>query len=151
MNSSAARYLMGAESAQRREYGIALLRIILGVVFFAHGYLKFFGMGIDGVTGFFGGLGIPAPALAAWGVTLLEMVGGLALILGIFTPVLGLLFVADMAGAIFFAKRGGGFFAPKGFELELTLLVASLAVALTGPGALALRNVIGGRRAAGGS
>lgn len=132
-----------------REYGIALLRIIVGVVFFAHGYLKFFTMGMDGVTGFFGSLGIPAPALAAWGVTLLELIGGLALILGVFTPVLGLLFAADMAGAILFAKRSAGFFQPKGYELELMLLVGALAIALAGPGALALGNVIGRRRAAG--
>jgi putative oxidoreductase len=151
VSSTPTRQLTGIDSAQRREYGIALLRIILGVVFFAHGYLKFFTMGMDGVTGFFGSLGIPAPGVLAWCVTLLEMLGGIALVLGVFTTVLGVLFAAEMAGAIFFAKRGGGFFAPKGFELELTLLVASLAVALTGPGALALRNVIGGRRAAGGS
>ena len=124
-----------------REIGLALLRIILGVVFFAHGYLKFFKMGMDGVVGFFTSLGIPAPVLAAWGVTMLEMVGGLLLILGIFTPFLGVLFAMDMAGAILFAKRGAGFFAPKGYEFELTLLIASLALALAGPGAAALQNV----------
>jgi putative oxidoreductase len=122
-----------------REIGLALLRIILGVVFFAHGYLKFFKMGMDGVVGFFTNLGIPAPALAAWGVTWLEIVGGIALILGIFTPVLGILFAIEMAGVIFFAKQDAGFFAPKGYEFELTLLVASLALALSGPGAFSLQ------------
>jgi len=129
-----------------RETGIALLRISLGIVFFAHGYLKFFKMGMDGVVGFFTSLGIPAPTVAAWGVTLLEMVGGIALILGIFTPVLGVLFAIEMAGAIFFAKRGQGFYAPKGYELELTLLVASLALSLSGPGAFAMANLIGRNR-----
>lgn len=124
-----------------REVGLALLRIILGVVFFAHGYLKFFKMGMNGVIGFFTSLGIPAPTVAAWGVTWLEMIGGVALILGIFTPVLGVLFAIEMAGVIFFAKRGQGFLAPKGYEFELTLLCASLAVALAGPGAAALQNV----------
>ncbi len=129
-----------------REYGLALLRIILGVVFFAHGYLKFFKMGMDGVVGFFTSLGIPFPVLAAWGVTLLEMVGGIALILGIFTPVLGVLFAIEMAGVMLTAKRGQGFFAPKGYEFELTLLVASLALALSGPGAISLQNVFRRRR-----
>lgn len=124
-----------------REYGIALLRIILGIVFFAHGYLKFFKMGMDGVVGFFTSLGIPAPVLAAWGVTWLEMLGGIALILGIFTPVLGVLFAIEMAGVMLTAKRGQGFFAPKGYEFELTLLVASLGLALSGPGAISLQNV----------
>lgn len=133
--------LMGRDNPRLRETGIALVRIILGVVFFAHGYLKFFRMGIDGVVGFFTSLGIPAPQLAAWFVTWLEMIGGIALILGIFTPVLGVLFAIEMAVVIFTAKRGGGFFAPKGYELELTLLVASVALALAGPGAFSLRNV----------
>ena len=131
---------------QRREIGLALLRIILGVVFFAHGYIKFFKMGMDGVVGFFTNLGIPAPTVAAWGVTLLEMVGGVALILGIFTPVIGALFAIEMAGVIFFAKRGAGFFAPKGYEFELTLLVASLALALSGAGAYSLDKTLRRRR-----
>ncbi|MEO7503027.1 MAG: DoxX family protein [Gemmatimonadaceae bacterium] len=129
-----------------REVGLALLRIILGVVFFAHGYLKFFKMGMDGVVGFFTSLGIPAPAVAAWGVTILEMIGGLALILGIFTPVLGVLFAIEMAGVLLTAKRGQGFFAPKGYEFELTLLVASLALALSGPGAFSLDKMFRRRR-----
>ena len=129
-----------------REVGLALLRIILGVVFFAHGYLKFFKMGMAGVIGFFTSLGIPAPTVAAWGVTSLEMIGGIGLILGVFTPVFGVLFAIEMAGVIFFAKRGQGFFAPKGYEFELTLLVASLALALSGPGAFSLDKVFGRRR-----
>lgn len=141
-------FLTGSDP-KLREIGIALLRIILGVVFFAHGYLKFFKMGMDGVVGFFTSLGIPAPALAAWGVTMLEMVGGLLLILGVFTPVIGPLLAIEMAGAIFFAKRGEGFFAPKGYEFELTLLVASLALALSGPGAFALGKLLGRNRRGG--
>ena len=129
-----------------REVGLALLRIILGVVFFAHGYLKFFKMGMAGVVGFFTNLGIPAPTIAAWGVTMLEMVGGILLILGFLTPILGILFAIEMAGVIYFAKRGQGFMAPKGYEFELTLLVASLALALSGPGAFSLDKVLRRRR-----
>jgi putative oxidoreductase len=104
-----------------------------------------FKMGVSGVTGFFGNIGVPAPGVTAWCVTLLEMVGGIALILGIFTLLLALLFVADMAGEIYFAKRSGGFFAPKVFEFELTLLVASAALALTGPGAFSLQRIFSRR------
>jgi putative oxidoreductase len=93
-------------------------------------------------------VGVPAPALAAWFAALAETLGGVAFILGIFTPAFGLALALDMAGAILFAKRGGGLFAPKGFELELSLLVASVALAFSGPGALALRDVLGGRRRA---
>ena len=137
-----------SDDARQQDYGLLILRIIIGVVFLAHGYLKLFGMGIGGVTGFFGHLGIPAPALFAWVISLLETFGGIALILGVFTRIVGLGLAADMAGAIFFAKAHGAFFAPKGSELELTLLVASLALALTGPGAFALREFIGRPRTA---
>ena len=145
MANDRASFLTG-DDPKLREIGLALLRIILGVVFFAHGYLKFFKMGVDGVVGFFTSLGIPAPTVAAWGVTMLEMVGGVALILGIFTPVLGVLFAIEMAGVIFFAKRGQGFMGPKGYEFELTLLVASLALALSGPGAFSLDKAFRRRR-----
>ena len=135
-----------ANDPKLREVGLALLRVVLGVVFFAHGYLKFFKMGMAGVVGFFTNLGIPAPTIAAWGVTMLEMVGGILLILGFLTPILGILFAIEMAGVIYFAKRGQGFMAPKGYEFELTLLAASLALALSGPGAFSLDKVLRRRR-----
>jgi putative oxidoreductase len=128
-------------------YGLTLLRIVIGIVFFAHGYMKVFKMGIGGTTGFFTHLGIPLPTLMASLVSLAETVGALALILGIFTPYVGAALAIDMLGAIYFAKGiTSGLLAPKGYELELTLFAAAVAVALTGPGALALGNLIGRRR-----
>lgn len=146
---SASNNILAAGDGRYRAYGITLLRVIIGVVFFMHGELKFFSMGTKGVTGFFTMLGIPFPGFFAVFIPLLEMLGGLALIVGFFWPIVCLALAADMACAIWFAKRHGGFFAPKGSELELTLLVSSLALALTGPGAFAVRNMIGGRRSAG--
>jgi len=133
--------LMGGDNARLREHGIAILRIFVGGVFLAHGYLKLFKMGMAGTTGFFTQLGVPLPELSAWLVALVETLGGIALILGVFTPIVGAALVGDMLGAIYFAKRGAGFFAPKGYELELTLLVAAAALALTGPGSLSLKSV----------
>ena len=71
---------------QALPWGIALLRIVVGVVFFMHGLQKLFQMGVPGVSGFFASLGIPAPEVAAVVVSLVETVGGLALILGVLTP-----------------------------------------------------------------
>jgi putative oxidoreductase len=99
-----------------------------------------------GTAGFFTSLGIPLPALTAWVVVLVEMLGGLALVLGIFTLPVGLVLVADMIGVIFFAKRGGGFMGPKGFELELNLLAASLALAFSGPGMFSLAQLLRGKQ-----
>ena len=66
--------------------GIALLRIVVGIVFVMHGQQKLFEMGVGGVGGFFASLGVPAPQLAAVVVSLLETVGGVALILGVPDP-----------------------------------------------------------------
>ncbi len=139
--------MLTTDNARLRDYGLTVLRIGIGVIFLAHGYLKFFKMGMGGTTSFMAHVGVPAPALAAWFSALAETLGGAAFILGIFTPVFGLALALDMAGAILFAKKGGGLFAPKGFELELSLLLASVAIALNGPGALSLRDALRGRRA----
>ena len=140
--------MLTIDNARLRDYGLTVLRIGIGVIFLAHGYLKFFKMGIGGTTSFMAHVGVPAPALAAWFAACAETFGGIAFVLGIFTLPFGLALALDMAGAILFAKRGGGLFGPKGFELELSLLVASVALAFSGPGALALRDVLGGRRRA---
>jgi putative oxidoreductase len=103
-----------------------------------HGGMKLFVMGVPAVTGMFGHMGIPLAAVAAPLVVAVEILGGLAVLTGVFTRWAGLLLAADMAGAIFFAKLHGGFFAPKGWELELLLLGAALTLAAAGPGGFAL-------------
>jgi putative oxidoreductase len=122
-------------------WGIALLRIVVGIVFVMHGQQKLFEMGVGGVGGIFASLGVPAPQLAAVVVSLLETVGGLALILGVLTRLFGLLLAGDMLVALLLVHRPNGFFAGNGgVELVLLLGVAALALALTGAGALALDN-----------
>ena len=104
--------------------GLLILRIAVAIIFIRHGHAKLFGMGHDGVTGFFTSLGIPLPGLAAWGVAMLEFFGGIALAIGLLTRPLALLFVLVMAGAIGFALL------PKGRAFELEFLLALCAVAL---------------------
>jgi putative oxidoreductase len=124
-------------------WGIALLRVMVGLTFFMHGQQKLFGMGIDGVGGFFASLGIPAPALAAVVVSLIETVGGLALILGVLTRLAGVLLAADMLVALLVVHWPNGFYAGEGgVELVLVLGAAALALAVTGPGAMALDNLL---------
>jgi putative oxidoreductase len=120
-------------------WGILLLRVVVGLTFFMHGQQKLFGEGgVGGVGGFFGSLGVPAPGFFALVVSVLETVGGLALILGILTRVVGVLLAIDVIVAMLLVHAPNGFFAQNGgIELVLVLAAAALALALTGPGALA--------------
>lgn len=122
-------------------WGLTLLRVVVGVVFLMHGGQKF-QMGFGQVAGFLGSLGIPAPNLAAIVLTLVEFAGGVALLLGLLTRLVAFLLAIDMAVAIVTVKLKGGFFAPNGFEYDLTLLAACLALALAGGGAACLERRI---------
>jgi putative oxidoreductase len=135
-------------SERTRSLGLLVLRVVVGIIFIAHGYLKGFKMGMGGTHGMMTYLHVPLPQFAAWYAVLVEIVGGAALILGVFTLPFGIALVIDMCGAIYWGKRGGGLFAPKGFELELTLLAASLTLALTGPGLFALGSLFRRKQAA---
>lgn len=137
---------MNAATMARSDFGLLALRVVTGIIFAAHGWQKFFQMGLDGVTGFFTSLGIPLAGIAAPAVATLELAGGILLILGLLTRPLGILFALNMAGAILFAKASGGFFSPAGIEFELLLLAASLCLAMAGPGAWAVDKNIAARR-----
>ncbi|MBI3695974.1 MAG: DoxX family protein [Acidobacteria bacterium] len=130
---------------KQMEWGLAILRVIVGIVFLVHGGQKLFVYGFGGVAGFLGTLGIPAPMLSAVVVTSVEFLGGLALVLGLFTRWAALALAVNMLVAILTAHLQAGFFTPKGYEYALSLLGASVALALTGPGAVA----VDGRRKGG--
>jgi putative oxidoreductase len=118
--------------------GVAVLRIVTGVVFAMHGYQKFFGMGIGGVTGFFGSLGIPDPHFFAMVVSTVELVGGIALVLGLLTRFVAIPLIIDMMTAIVLVHAKNGFFVPRGVELVLMLMTSCIALVLAGPGAVSI-------------
>jgi putative oxidoreductase len=124
-------------------WGITLLRVVTGLIFLMHGQQKLFEFGIGGVTGMMTGLGVPAPGLMAIVVTLVELLGGIALILGAFTRIAALLVAIDVLVAFFLVHMPNGFFATNG-GVELVLLLATVGVTLilTGPGAMALDSVL---------
>jgi len=130
-------------------WGLTVLRIVTGVVFLMHGWQKLAMMGVGGFAGFLGQLGIPGAEVAAVVVTAVEVIGGLALILGIGTRWVAIPLAFDMLVALFTVHLANGFFASEGgYELVLLLFAASVALILGGSGALALENAVRGRRAA---
>jgi putative oxidoreductase len=117
-------------------WAITILRVVVGIVFFVHGWQKVFGMGIHTVAGFFGHAGIPVPLVSAGIVMAVEFGGGALLILGVATRFAAGLNAIDMVVAILAVHLKNGFFAQNmGFEFPLTLLAACLCLALAGPGA----------------
>ncbi len=127
-------------------WGLTILRVVVGVVFLIHGWQKAFIYGFHGVTTSFAHMGVPAPAVSAPLITLVELIGGAALILGIGTHIAGLLLAADMAGAIILVHLKNGFFGPKGYEYPLTLLAACLCMVLAGAGASSVEGIVRGRK-----
>ena len=128
--------------------GLATVRVALAVVFLAHGAQKVFQFGIAGVTQGFTQMGIPLPGITAPLVAGLELVGGLLLLVGLFTRPIALLLAIDMVGAALFVHLRNGFFLPNGFEFTFILFAASLALVMTGPGAFSLDAVLANRRRA---
>ena len=125
---------------------LAALRIILGFLFAAHGWQKFNEWTIAGTQASFAKMGVPAADVVAPAIAVLELAGGIALILGILTRVVAALLVLDMLGALFLVHVQAGVFAANGgYELVLLLAAASLALALTGAGRFSLDRALFGR------
>lgn len=130
----------GASSltAQRLAVGLTILRVIVGIIFIAHGAQKLFGMGLGGVVGMFGQMHIPLPQIAGPVVAFVEFLGGIALVIGLFTRVAAVLLAIDMCGAILFVHARNGFFLPMGFEYPMLLLASNIAILISGPGGYAI-------------
>ncbi len=130
--------LMSVFASRHQSVGLAILRVVTGIVFAAHGYQKLFTYGIAGVQSGFTQMGVPLPTITAPLVSGLELVGGLALIVGLLTRLVALGLAIDMFGAIAFVHFAAGFFMPKGYEFVLVLFAASLTLAVAGAGSLSI-------------
>lgn len=123
-----------------------ILRVITGFLFAAHGWQKFNEFTIAGTQAAFSQMGVPAAQVTAPVIATLELLGGLALILGVLTRVFAVLLAADMLGALFLVHASAGVFvATGGYELVLLLAAAALAVALVGAGTLSADRALFGR------
>lgn len=133
-------------NAPSQSWAVAILRVVVGIVFLAHGYQKLFTLGFHGVAGFFGAAGIPLPFVSAVIVTLVEFLGGIALLLGLLTRWASALLAFDMLVAILVVHLKNGFFDQQhGIEFPLTLLAACILLAMIGPGAPSLDGALAKR------
>lgn len=132
-------------------YGITILRVVAGVIFVMHAYLGGLIYGPAGLTNYMLSRGIPFPALTAWFTILGHLIGGLMLVIGMYTRIGALIHVIIMAGTIIFVHFPQGFFltgiivnAEKGiaiaggYEYVLTLFAVSVSLVFLGGGPLSI-------------
>lgn len=126
------------------DFGLLILRVVLGGTMGAHGLQHLFGLfhgpGIAGFARFLGAFGFTSQTtLLSWITGLSEVLGGVLVVIGLFTPI-GAAALLGVAVNIVYAKWHGGFFEGQGdgFEFELLLAAGSLALLFTGSGRLAL-------------
>lgn len=129
--------------AQQNEqnYGAFIIRVSLGVVLLAHGLLKLFVFTVPGTVSFFDSLGLPA--IVAYLVIYGELLGGIALILGLYSRLVAALSLPILIGSVWAHAANGWLFSAPNGDWEFPALLVALAVAVTvqGGGAIALRKL----------
>ncbi|MFC3059753.1 DoxX family protein [Paenirhodobacter populi] len=122
-------------------YAALVLRVLTGVLFIIHGLTKVFVFTPAGTAGYFQSLGLPG--FLGYVAIALELVGGVALILGVYSRIFAVIFGVHLLGAALFghAQNGFSFAAPNGggWEYPVMWAVVMFALALLGDGAKALR------------
>lgn len=130
------------ERRSLESWGIAVIRMVTGAVFVAHGLQKLLVFGLPGVAAAMGDIGLPWPMASALAVTATELVGGLALVIGLFTRLAAIPIAFAMLVAMLSVHLPNGFFLPNGIEYTVVLFATDVGLALAGPGAFALDHVI---------
>ena len=129
------------------DFIIVLLRLLLGVVFVAHGWNHIFGGGkIAGTARWFESLGMRPGAVHAWAASVTELGAGLLIVLGLLTPLAAAAAVGVMTVAFITAHRRNGFFIfrpGEGYEYVLTLTVVAIAVGGLGAGQWSVDHAVG--------
>lgn len=108
-----------------------IMRVVLGILFLAHGISKF-QMTMAGVSGWFQSVGIPG--FLAYIVSPIELVGGILLIIGLFTRYVSILLIIVLLGAIFTVKLSAGLMGNgqmAGYELDLSFILVALYLAVS--------------------
>jgi putative oxidoreductase len=117
--------------------GLLTIRLVVGVLFFVHGFLKFSG-GIENTIAFFETIGIAG--FLAYVVAVIELTGGVLMIFGIGTRFISMLFSMILIGALLTVKRSTGMLG--GYELDIAILAMSVSLFLSGGGPYSLSNYL---------
>jgi len=137
------------------DFTLTILRLVLGIVFFAHGAQKmlgwFGGYGFHGTMGFFTAkMGIPAPF--AFLAICAEFFGGLGLIVGLLSRIAAFGITVNMLVAIATVHAANGFFMNwfgnqkgEGFEYHLLAIAMAVTIIIKGAGAFSVDHLLGGR------
>lgn len=122
------------------ELGLTILRIVLGVIFIAHGWPKV--GNIEATVGFMESLSVPLPVVTAWLLAGLELGGGLLLIAGFLVTPVSMLLAAHMLMGIVLVHAANGFYVidrgAGGIEFNLILAASAMMLVFGGPGLAAL-------------
>ena len=121
---------------------LTVLRVVLGIIFIAHGYVKLFvPNGFSGFVGLLTAIKIPLPLYAGILVSILEFAGGILLFIGLFSRWTSVFLIIEMLVTLFRVHLKNGFFISQqsyGYEFNLLILGVLLAILFGGPGALSL-------------
>ena len=128
-------------SLTANDKAVILSRLALGALLLAHGLLKVLVFTIPGTVGFFGSIGLPP--IVAYLTIFGEVVGGAAIILGLYTRLAALLSVPILVGATWAHIGNGWVFSNEGggWEFPALLVILAIVVALQGSGPLALKKL----------
>lgn len=141
--------LVHTPSPTVRSGALLVARIILGVILIAHGLQKFTEWTLAGTGQAFASMGVPMPGTSATIAALVELVGGVLLILGAFTPIVGLVVFLEMLGAAVLVHLAGGVFvANNGWELVGAIGAGALALAAVGAGKWSVDGALQARKPA---
>lgn len=135
------------------------LRLIVGYGFMEHGYAKL-ARGPEAFAAILHAMNVPAPHFTAWLTILTELIGGLAVLLGAFVPLVSLPMAAVLAVAMLTVHLPYGFssvklisvtsgraqFGPPGYELDLLYIACLVALVVGGSGPLAIDNYLRNNR-----
>ncbi len=124
--------------------GLLIARIILGVVLIAHGWQKFNEWTIAGTTEAFTGMGVPAAGIAAPIAAVIELIGGILILIGLVTRIAAALVTLQMVGAgLWGGHFGSGILASEnGWELVMVIAAVAVILLAAGPGQYAADNFI---------